>query len=261
MRERLDLEMTDAEIERAIVDGVVARYRLEGAPRIDGAVEAVRRIAADRPVAVASSAHRAVIDAALAATGLADAFPVVVSSDEVAHGKPEPDVYLEAARRLGREPSACLVVEDSKNGVRAATAAGMTVVLVPNRSVPPAPGPMPWPTSSSTGSPTSIRPRSAETGRWPTPRQGPCRARLSSPRRRTVRYWVSRIVVAVLTRAYLRPRRVAGAPLPAGPAIYCFNHMSWADPFVLMALLPYRPRLCFFGPKEEDMGSAAGTGS
>ena len=80
------------------------------------------------------------IDAALAATGLADAFPVVVSSDEVAHGKPEPDVYLEAARRLGCEPSACLVVEDSMNGVRAAKAAGMTVVLVPNRSVPPAPG-------------------------------------------------------------------------------------------------------------------------
>ena len=70
MRERLDLDLPDAEIERAIVDGVVARYRGEGAPLIDGAVEAVRRIAADHPVAVASSAHRAVIDAALEATGL-----------------------------------------------------------------------------------------------------------------------------------------------------------------------------------------------
>ena len=75
-----------------------------------------------------------------------------------------------------------------------------------------------------------------------------------SPWRRTVRYWLSRIVVSILTRAYLRVRRADGAPLPAGPAIYCFNHMSWADPFVLMALLPYRPRLWFFGPKEEDMG-------
>src|SRR6478752_1663785 len=75
-----------------------------------------------------------------------------------------------------------------------------------------------------------------------------------SPWRRTVRYWTSRIVVLVLTRGYLRVRRAEGAPLPAGPAIYCFNHMSWADPFVLMALLPYRPRLWFFGPKEEDMG-------
>ena len=75
-----------------------------------------------------------------------------------------------------------------------------------------------------------------------------------APWRRTIRYWASRITVAILVRAYLRLHRVDGAPLPAGPAIYCFNHMSWADPFVLMALLPYRPRLWFFGPKEEDMG-------
>ena len=140
MRERLDLDMPDAVIERAIVDGVVDRYRREGAPRIDGAVEAIRRIAADLPVALASSSHAEVIDAALDATGLADVFAVVVSSDEVAHGKPAPDVYLEAARRLGVAPAACLVVEDSFNGVRAGKAAGMFVVLVPNASVPPAPG-------------------------------------------------------------------------------------------------------------------------
>jgi HAD superfamily hydrolase (TIGR01509 family) len=140
MRERLDLDMPEAEIEHAIVDGVVARYRAEGAPLIDGAVEAVRRIAATVPVAVASSAHRAVIDAALETTGLAGLFEVVVSSDEVEHGKPAPDVYLETARRLGRAPASCLVVEDSLNGVKAAKAAGMTVVLVPNVSVPPAPG-------------------------------------------------------------------------------------------------------------------------
>ena len=140
MRERMHLDLPEAEIERAIVDAVVERYRTEGAPRIDGAVETVRRISADRPVALASSAHRAVIDAALDATGLTGIFAVVVSSDEVAHGKPAPDVYLEAARQLGVDPTACLVVEDSFNGVRAARAAGMTVVLVPNRSVPPAPG-------------------------------------------------------------------------------------------------------------------------
>jgi 1-acyl-sn-glycerol-3-phosphate acyltransferase len=72
--------------------------------------------------------------------------------------------------------------------------------------------------------------------------------------RRTIRYWLSRIAVSILTRGYLRVRRADGRSLPPGPAIYCFNHMSWADPFVLMALLPYRPRLWFFGPKEEDMG-------
>jgi beta-phosphoglucomutase-like phosphatase (HAD superfamily) len=65
---------------------------------------------------------------------------VIVSADEMAHGKPAPDVYLEAARRLGVSPGACLVVEDSLNGVLAARAAGMTVVLVPNGSIPPAPG-------------------------------------------------------------------------------------------------------------------------
>ena len=140
MRERLDLDLAEADIERAIVDGVVARYHDDGAPAIPGTVETVRRIAAQRPVALASSAHAAVIAAALDATGLAGTFPVVVSSDEVAHGKPAPDVYLEAARRLGVAPEACLVVEDSYNGVRAARAAGMTVVLVPNTSVPPAPG-------------------------------------------------------------------------------------------------------------------------
>jgi HAD superfamily hydrolase (TIGR01509 family) len=140
MRHRLGIDDEDELIERAIVDGVVGRYRREGAPRIDGAVEAVRRIAGRWPVAVASSAHPEVIDAALGATGLDGVFAIVVSSDEVEHGKPEPDVYLEAARRLGIPPAACLVVEDSYNGVRAGRAAGMTVVLVPNATIPPAPG-------------------------------------------------------------------------------------------------------------------------
>jgi HAD superfamily hydrolase (TIGR01509 family) len=140
MRERLAIDMPEPEIERAVVDGVIERYRHEGAPRIEGAVETVRRIATALPVAVASSAHPAVIAAALEATGLAGIFAAVVSSDAVAHGKPSPDVYLETARRLGFDPAACLVVEDSRNGVLAAKAAGMTVVLVPNTSVPPAPG-------------------------------------------------------------------------------------------------------------------------
>lgn len=72
---------------------------------------------------------------------------------------------------------------------------------------------------------------------------------------RTIRYWVSRLVVAALTRTYLRVRLVGRERLPPGPAIYCFNHMSWADPFMLMTVLPFRPRLWFFGPKEEDMAA------
>jgi HAD superfamily hydrolase (TIGR01509 family) len=140
MRRRLGVDDEAEIIERMIVDAVVARYRQEGAPRIDGAVDAVRRIAAGWPVAVASSAHPEVIGAALGATGLDGVFGVVVSSDEVERGKPEPDVYVEAARRLGIPPGRCLVVEDSYNGVRAGRAAGMTVVLVPNATIPPAPG-------------------------------------------------------------------------------------------------------------------------
>ncbi len=140
MRRRLGLAMSDLEIERAIVEGMVEKYAREGAPEIEGATEAIRRIRRRHPTAVASSAHQDVIDAALTAAGLTDAFAVVVSSDEVDHGKPAPDVYLETARRLGVSPERCLVVEDSLNGVRAARAAGMRVVLVPNVAVPPAPG-------------------------------------------------------------------------------------------------------------------------
>ena len=140
MRQRLELDLPPEAIERAIVEGVVERYRRDGPPPIDGAVDAVRRIAASWPSALASSSHREVIDAALAATGLATVFRAIVSSDEVAHGKPAPDVYLEAAARLGTEPRATLAIEDSYNGLRSARAAGMTTVLVPNASVPPAPG-------------------------------------------------------------------------------------------------------------------------
>ncbi|HET7029333.1 MAG TPA: HAD family phosphatase [Candidatus Limnocylindrales bacterium] len=140
MRDRLGLDLPAEAIERAIVDGVVARYRREGPPTIEGAVDAVCRIAERWPVALASSSHREVIDAALAATDLAATFRAIVSSDEVSHGKPAPDVFLEAARRLDVDPAVTLVVEDSLNGLKAARAAGMTTVLVPNDAVPPASG-------------------------------------------------------------------------------------------------------------------------
>ena len=140
MRERLRIPDDPAAIERDIVEGLVGRYGREDVPVVAGAPEAARRIAARVPVAIASSAHPAVIAAALGATGLAAVFRIVVSSDDVAAGKPAPDVYLEAARRLGVPPARCLVVEDSRNGVFAGRAAGMRVVLVPNASVPPGAG-------------------------------------------------------------------------------------------------------------------------
>ncbi len=141
MRQRLDLDLPDQVIIDEIVGAMVERYERLGAPRIKGADAAVRHLAAaGLPLAIASSAHRAVIDAALAALGIRDLLGAVVSADEVAHGKPAPDVYLLAARRLGVEPADCLVVEDSLNGVLAGRAAGMAVALVPNASVPPASG-------------------------------------------------------------------------------------------------------------------------
>ncbi len=140
MKVRLQLDMSEVEIERAVVGGMLERYEREGPPAIDGAVEAVRRLAAGYPLAVASSAPQVVIETALAGLGIRSLFRAIASSDEVAAGKPAPDVYLLAAERIGMDPASCLVVEDSLNGVLAARAAGMRVVLVPNVSIPPAPG-------------------------------------------------------------------------------------------------------------------------
>jgi 1-acyl-sn-glycerol-3-phosphate acyltransferase len=73
------------------------------------------------------------------------------------------------------------------------------------------------------------------------------------PVRRTIRYWLSRTLVSIITRGWVRVEFVGREQLPDGPAIYAFNHLSWVDPFVMMATMPYRPRLSFFGPREEDM--------
>jgi HAD superfamily hydrolase (TIGR01509 family) len=140
MRERLGVADAPGAIERAIVAALIERYASEPVPLVAGAPAAAAAIEARGPVAIASSAHPAVIRAAVAAAGLAPIFATIVSSDEVARGKPAPDVYLEAARRLRVQPSRCLVIEDSRNGVLAGRAAGMRVVLVPNASVPPGSG-------------------------------------------------------------------------------------------------------------------------
>jgi 1-acyl-sn-glycerol-3-phosphate acyltransferase len=73
------------------------------------------------------------------------------------------------------------------------------------------------------------------------------------PARRAIRTWTSRLASWLIGRALFRLRLEGRDRLPGGPAIYCFNHLNWVDPFVLMATLPMRPRLAFFGPMEEDM--------
>jgi HAD superfamily hydrolase (TIGR01509 family) len=124
------------EINHAVVQLMLAAYR-EHLPLVDGAVEAVQRLAAAFPLAVASSSNRPLIDAVLDAAGLEAYFAATVSSEEVAHGKPAPDVYLEAARRLGAEATRCAAVEDSHGGIRSAKAAGMRVIAIPNATYPP----------------------------------------------------------------------------------------------------------------------------
>lgn len=140
MRQRLELEVSEDKIARAVIDGMLTRYATERAPALDGAVEAVRRLSGRYALAVASSAPPELIEAALGQLGVRDLIKAVASSDEVAAGKPAPDVLLLAARRLGIDPAACLVAEDSLNGALAARAAGMQVALVPNAGIPPAAG-------------------------------------------------------------------------------------------------------------------------
>jgi HAD superfamily hydrolase (TIGR01509 family) len=123
-------------INDEVVRRMLAAYR-ERLPLVDGAVEAVERIAARWPLALASSSNRPLIDAALEASGLARCFRATVSSEEVPRGKPAPDVYLEAARRLDVEATHCAAVEDSHSGIRSAKAAAMRVVAIPNATYPP----------------------------------------------------------------------------------------------------------------------------
>ena len=115
---------------------MLERYA-EGPPWLPGALDAVRRTAQRFPLGLASSSNRELIDAVLEAGGVAGLFRATVSSEEVGRGKPAPDVYLEAARRLGIEPGHAAAVEDSESGIRSAKAAGMYVVAIPNPHFPP----------------------------------------------------------------------------------------------------------------------------
>ncbi|HEX6700646.1 MAG TPA: HAD family phosphatase [Gaiellaceae bacterium] len=138
MHEELGLSEPPEEINAEVVQRMLARYEAR-LPLVDGAVEAVRRLAERWPLGLASSSNREVIDRALEVSGLAPLFLVTVSSEEVPRGKPAPDVYLEAARRLEVEPDRCAAIEDSANGLRSASAAGMRVVAIPNPRFPPPP--------------------------------------------------------------------------------------------------------------------------
>jgi len=136
MADVIGLPQPPEEINREVVRRLTELYR-EELPAIAGAREAVERLAARWPLGLASSSNRELIDLALELLGVEHLFTATVSSEEVARGKPAPDVYLEAARRLGVDPTRAAAVEDSHNGILSAKAAGMRVIAIPNAHFPP----------------------------------------------------------------------------------------------------------------------------
>ena len=138
MHDAVGLAEPPGEISAEVVRRLEEIYR-RALPLFDGAVEAVARLAARWPLGLASSSNRELIDLVLQLSELSPLFQVTVSSEEVARGKPAPDVYLEAARRLGIRPEHGAAIEDSENGIRSAKAAGLRVLAVPNAEYPPSP--------------------------------------------------------------------------------------------------------------------------
>jgi len=131
LHDELGVPLQVSEINERVVEGLLALYR-RGLPLMPGAIDAVHRMAKCWPLGLASSSNRPVIDAVLEFAKIDRDFAVTVSAEEVARGKPSPDIYLEAARRLSVAPATCAVIEDSANGIRAGVAAGMAVVAIPN---------------------------------------------------------------------------------------------------------------------------------
>jgi HAD superfamily hydrolase (TIGR01509 family) len=137
LSEDVGVPRTPEQVASDVLGRMAERYR-EALPLIPGSVEAVRRIGARFPLGLASSSARILIDQVLATAGLTGAFRTTLSTEEVPRGKPAPDVYLEAASRLGVDPRLCAAVEDSSNGLRSAAAAGYAVIAVPHGVYPPA---------------------------------------------------------------------------------------------------------------------------
>lgn len=137
LRDELGVALPPARISELVVARLLAGYARE-LPLLPGAAEAVSRLAERWPLGLASSANREVIDAVLELGGLAGFFATTVSGDEVARGKPAPDIYLAATSQLGVDPGRAAAVEDSSNGLRSAAAAGMLVIAIPNADFPPA---------------------------------------------------------------------------------------------------------------------------
>jgi HAD superfamily hydrolase (TIGR01509 family) len=133
--EELGAQLTPEQVNEAVVEAMLAGYR-EHLPLLPGAREAIERLSERYTLGLASSSNRPVIDVVLETMGVTERFAATVSSEEVERGKPAPDVYLEAMRRLGISEG--VAIEDSENGIRSAHAAGLRVIAIPNPHFPPA---------------------------------------------------------------------------------------------------------------------------
>ena len=132
--EQLGVPLSVEEINAAVVDAMLREYR-EHLPLLPGAREAVARMADAFTLGLASSSNRPIIDVVLQEMGVTERFKATVSSEEVARGKPAPDVYQEALRRIGADTATA--IEDSDAGIRSAHAAGLYVIAIPNPHFPP----------------------------------------------------------------------------------------------------------------------------
>jgi HAD superfamily hydrolase (TIGR01509 family) len=134
----LGVGLSPDEVATLVIDRMVARYQ-EHVPFLDGAVDAVHRFAARWPLGLASSSPPRLIETVLQSAGLRSSFKVVMSTEQVVHGKPAPDIYLAVTAELGCPPPDCAAVEDSSNGLRSAAAAGLRVIAIPQPRSPPDP--------------------------------------------------------------------------------------------------------------------------
>jgi HAD superfamily hydrolase (TIGR01509 family) len=134
----LGVGMATDEVAEEVIRRMAERYS-QALPLLHGAVEAVRRLARRWRLGLASSSPTKLIEAVLGRAGLAEDFEIAISTEDVAHGKPSPDVYLAVATRLEVPCDQCAAIEDSNNGLRSARAAGMRVIALPRPEYPPEP--------------------------------------------------------------------------------------------------------------------------
>ncbi len=136
LSEDLGVGLPPDQVAAEVIDRMVARYTGH-VPLMDAAVDTVRTFAARWPLGLASSSPPRLIEAVLQSAGLRSCFRAVMSTEQVPHGKPAPDIYLAVTGALGCPPAACAAVEDSSNGIRSAAAAGLRVIAVPQPRYPP----------------------------------------------------------------------------------------------------------------------------